>query len=272
MINTISLNRPKTSLIIIAPLFFLAINCKQKNLVYTVPDAAMENTLKMNDRYKIQHQENYRKNDIIYFGIDYTSEYGARLDSNIALRLVGCPKDSIFISAAKIYINNIEEKREKGCKYPYITETNNFPTYDSLLAFINHYSGSHLAGNFSLLNLDSIEYLKIKNTRVTIPLQEAKLINYHDTTVNFQVKLFVKVKDTLPPIYIPEKGDTVTINSSNVKYYYLSLKHFEKLSATKYVAKEDMYFVIADNWAHAYDSRDFGLITKKQVIGKLVKY
>lgn len=73
---------------------------------------------------------------------------------------------------------------------------------------------------------------------------------------------------------IPQKGTKIEINSTNLP---MLMRSISKLSVEEQIAiadneleyeiKEDLYFVLGDNWHNSMDSRDFGLIEKNDIIG-----
>jgi len=85
------------------------------------------------------------------------------------------------------------------------------------------------------------------------------------------------------PIIIPAKGDTISVAPENFERWQsvIVMDHGERSllvegtlvtldgrAISKYVLKQDHYFVIGDNFEKSMDSRNFGFITDNMIIGK----
>ncbi|MBL7817280.1 MAG: signal peptidase I [Saprospiraceae bacterium] len=79
---------------------------------------------------------------------------------------------------------------------------------------------------------------------------------------------------------IPKKGDTVILDKDNFSFYQPLIEKegnqagllFDKMyingsEATSYIFKQNYYFVQGDNLNHSEDSRHFGLIGEKKLLG-----
>lgn len=94
--------------------------------------------------------------------------------------------------------------------------------------------------------------------------------------INFLQRLFHKVGDrkNLIKRVIAGPGDTVSIREGNVYLNggLLTEPYVKEVYLTKDMedvkVPEDSYFVIGDNRAHSFDSRDFGFVPRRDMIGK----
>lgn len=74
-------------------------------------------------------------------------------------------------------------------------------------------------------------------------------------------------------IYVPGKGDTVLLDTSNLKLYarlieYESVTPVSSCSVgMRYVFRENYYFFAGDNVMKSHDSRHFGLVPESYVVG-----
>lgn len=61
----------------------------------------------------------------------------------------------------------------------------------------------------------------------------------------------------------PKAGEIIVLRSPKDKRYVV--KRIQKI-------EKDRYFVVGDNKDKSTDSREFGLITKKDIVGKVIYY
>ncbi len=90
--------------------------------------------------------------------------------------------------------------------------------------------------------------------------------------------------DQYGPIYIPKKGDIITLNQDNITQYYNLINHYEdnnveiknkgiwvdgkEVSTYDYKVQQDYYFMMGDNRHMSLDSRFFGYVPFTHVMGK----
>jgi len=84
------------------------------------------------------------------------------------------------------------------------------------------------------------------------------------------------------PLYVPRKGDTLAIDSHNVKFYRKLIRYeTDKTLSVRndtvylgneilrtYIFKKNYYFMAGDNTADSSDSRYWGLLPEDHIVGK----
>ena len=146
-----------------------------------------------------------------------------------------------------IYINNasLDKEAENGYLQFYL---NSVSAYDGILVYSGNYdydvtSGKTINEEFAHENRD---YIVVNR-------------NY----LHFNPKRVVAVA-----------GDTVQLKDSRVyiNHVYLSPYTCDADIAAAYNLEADHYFVLGDNDGASIDSRDFGIISKEHIIGKVILF
>ncbi|MFV0237394.1 MAG: signal peptidase I, partial [Flavobacteriales bacterium] len=90
--------------------------------------------------------------------------------------------------------------------------------------------------------------------------------------------------DQYGPLYIPKKGDKITLTTDNIDQYYNLITKYEGntlqdhdgqfvingYATNHYTVKQDYYFMMGDNRHNSLDSRYFGYVPFDHVIGSPV--
>ena len=208
--------------------------------------------------------------------------------SNYVKRCVGIAGDSLEIKDGYIFINGKQTVLPDRAKpqFHYTIDTGGKKV--NLQRFIEKYDvteGGQLPNGKLLLNLtkEAADFLKKQKSikSITQNIDSAgkfeKRIFPHDPQYTWS-------KDNFGPIYIPKKGDQVTLDSKNISFYKRIIKEYENNDLTldgdtyyingeavnTYTFKQDYYWMMGDNRHNSEDARYWGYVPFDHVVGKPV--
>lgn len=204
--------------------------------------------------------------------------------SNYVKRCVGIAGDSLEIKDGYIYINGertVLPDRAKPQYYHIINTNGQFLSNTTL----KRYEVTESNNDHTLLNLTDRNASKLKNN----PLVKSvtKIIEpkgKYNSSIFPHNKQYPWSIDNFGPIYIPEAGKTVALNSKSFPFYKRIIEVYEKNNltvngdeifingklATSYTFKQDYYWMMGDNRHNSEDARYWGYVPFDHVVGKPV--
>ncbi|MCK5639119.1 MAG: signal peptidase I [Flavobacteriaceae bacterium] len=240
-----------------------------------------------------------KQNDIVVFSwpVDTVEQFFKKTNrrirkpidkkSNYVKRCVGIAGDSLEIRDGYVYINgkkNILPDRAR-LQFKYIVNTNGKQLNVNSLRNRYHVreGGRTQDGNY-ILNLASDDASRLKNNpsvknmkRIVAPKEEGENVFPNINYLNWN-------RDNFGPIYIPEKGKTVSLNIESLPFYKQIIVEYEKNNlkiegdqilingdpVSSYTFKQNYYWMMGDNRHNSEDSRYWGFVPFDHVVGKPV--
>ena len=249
--------------------------------------------------FRLPGIQKVKRNDIVVFSwpVDTVQQFFKRPDrkirkpidkkSNYVKRCVAIAGDSLEIRDGYIFINGKRTKLPDRAKpqYHFIADTKGkklSPT--TLRKRYNVREGGMLQDGRYLLNLtDKEAALVAKNPDVKSIIKKIDSAG-NDGHVFPNIPSLGWNKDNYGPIYIPEEGKTVQLNTKTLPFYKRIIVEYEKNNlivngdeilingkeADSYTFKQNYYWMMGDNRHNSEDARYWGYVPFDHVVGKPV--
>ncbi|WP_196885000.1 signal peptidase I [Aureivirga sp. CE67] len=206
--------------------------------------------------------------------------------TNYVKRCVGLPGDSLSVKDGYVYINGKKNKLPSRAKIQFFYEVELNPNASIPSDILkNVREGRKLSNTKLLLNLPLADAVRLKNNpsvksiirQVTPAGQFDKTAFPHSRDYDFNLS-------NLGPIYIPEEGKTVKLDTKVLPFYREVIELYENNNLTidgetiyingqvadSYTFKQNYFWMMGDNRDNSLDSRAWGYVPFDHIVGKPV--
>ncbi|NJB82406.1 signal peptidase I [Wenyingzhuangia aestuarii] len=212
--------------------------------------------------------------------------------TNYVKRCVAIPGDSLEIRNGYIYINGKQTVLPDRAKpqYHYYVDTNQPFTRDEIVHTYNVNPDEASVLNRErtkyVINLDKEHALLMqKDPKVTSIKRSIDPKGIYDPSIFPHDPQYAWSQDNFGPIYIPAKGDVVTLNKQTLPFYKRIISEYEKnnfelkdngdvyingIKTNKYTIQQDYFWMMGDNRQRSLDARYWGYTPFDHVVGKPV--
>jgi signal peptidase I len=229
---------------------------------------------------------NIKHGDCVVFNWPAENE-GRPIDKkeNYIKRCIGIAGDTIELRNRTVFINGKEIPFPKESQTSYHVTTDGSGFSEQAVQRLGLRDGEPISSNEYNLHLTkkNVEDLSSFGNVKKVEANNVPAGYYQDFIFPFDSKYLWNV-DNFGPLWIPKKGATLKIDSSNISLYRKVIGEYEgnqleerngkiflnNSPITEYTFKMDYYFMMGDNRHNSADSRFWGFVPEDHIVGKAV--
>ena len=228
--------------------------------------------------------------DTVYQFFDRSGRYADKpIDkkSNYVKRCVGVPGDNLSIKDGVVMINNeplkLHDRQKLQYSYKVAIDGKTPINFEYLLKELNITDpAGQIAKDTLIFSALTDEGAQVFRNTPGVTGVTKVIDTKGDTRIFPHTKPWTQ--DNMGPIYIPQAGKTVELNSETLPFYKRIISDYEHNTltvtgneiringqiATNYTFKQDYYWMMGDNRHNSEDSRYWGFVPADHIVGKPV--